>query len=137
MSAKAHAEAMLALARGPGLGTTMTVLDGANPDNVPPPYVLVYFTDNDPEDSDSRSAEDAPGRFVLRGYFHMVGENAAATRALADKLRARLVGVAPTVAGRACFPIRREEGSPPRRDESTGTLVMDRVDVYRLASEPA
>lgn len=138
MSAKKHADAMLTLARGTGPGSAMTVLDGANPDNVPPPYVLVYFADTDPEDADSRSMEDAPdGRFVLRGYFHLVGETAEATRALAEKLRARLHGATPTIAGRSCFPIRREDNTPPRRDESTGRLVMDRVDVYRLSSEPA
>lgn len=137
MTAKEHAQVMLDLAAGPGLGTTLTVLDGANPDNVPPPYVLVYFVDSDPEDTDSRSVEDAPGRFVVRGYFHLVGETAAATRALGDKLRARLLGVTPTIAGRSCFPIRREDSTQPQRDESTGRLVMDRVDVYRLASEPA
>lgn len=137
MTVQAHADAMLGLARGPGPGTPLTVLDGAVPNGTVPPYVLVYFTDDDPEDADSRSAEDGPGRYVLHGYFHLVGGNAAATRALADKLRARLLGVVPTVVGRSCFPIRREESNPPERDESTGTVVMDRVDIYRLASEPA
>lgn len=138
MTVKEHAAAMLALAAGPGPGSPLTVLDGANPDSVLPPYVLVYFVDLDPEDADSRSMESSPdGRLVVRGYFHLVGETAEATRALGDKLRSRLLGVTPTITGRSCFPIRREDSTPPQRDESTGRLVMDRVDVYRLASEPA
>lgn len=136
MTVKEHADALLALARGPGPGSPLTVLDAANPDNLPPPYVLVYLLDEDPEFSDSRPAEGTSERFVLRGYFHLVGGNAEATRALGDKLRARLLDIAPAIEGRSCFPIRRESGSPPGRNESTGTLVMDRVDVYRLESVP-
>ena len=142
MSARVHAEAMLDLIRNAS-GSALTLYDGVVPKDpatgktAPPPYVLAYFTDEDPEDADSRSLEDGPGRFVLRGYLHLVGANAAATRALGDRVRDALLGVTPTVAGRSCFPIRREESTPPERDESTGTLVMDRVDVYRLASEPA
>ncbi|MGW5556854.1 hypothetical protein ACWER9_06480 [Micromonospora sp. NPDC003944] len=137
MSAKEHAEAMLELARSAPGTTPLVVLDGAVPKGTLPPYALVYFVDHDPEDAESRSVEDAPGRFVLTGYWHLVGGNAAATRALADRLRAVLLGVTPTITGRVCFPIRREESRPPERDESTGQLVMDRVDLYRLSSEPA
>ena len=137
MTVKEHADALLVLARGSGPGTPMTVLDGANPDNVAPPYVLVYFADSDPEEPESRPLSGLPQRYVLRGIFHLVGGSGAATRALGDKLRSRLLNVTPTIAGRQCLPIRREDGVPPERDESTGTLVMDRVDVYRLESEPA
>lgn len=137
MAVKEHADAILALARGDGPGTPMTVLDGSVPDGTAPPYVLVYFTDNDPEEPDSRPLSGLPQRYVLRAIFHLVGGNAAATRALGDKLRSRLLNVRPAITGRASFPIRREDSLPPERDESTGSLVMDRVDVYRLESEPA
>lgn len=136
MSARAHAQAVLDLLTGAS-GSPLTVLDGVVPPGQEPPYVLAYFSDEDPEDADSRSLGDDLGRFVLRAYLHLVGANAAATRALGDRVRTALLGVTPTVAGRSCFPIRREESNPPQRDESTGLLVMDRVDVYRLASEPA
>lgn len=131
-----HADAVLALLRA-APGTPLTVHDGAVPNGAVPPYVVVYFADNDPEDADSRSLEDAQTRYVVRAYCHSVGGNAAASRAVGDKVRAQLLGVTPAVAGRACWPIRREDGQPPQRDESTGSLVMDRVDIYRLASEPA
>ena len=137
MTVREHADALLALARGAGPGTAMTVLDGANPDDAVPPYVLVYFADGDPEEPESRPLNGRPDRYVLRGIFHLVGGNAAATRALGDKLRARLLNVVPAVVGRQCFPVRREDSIPPQRDESTGSLVMDRVDIYRLESEPA
>ncbi|WP_168222354.1 hypothetical protein [Micromonospora sp. HM134] len=43
----------------------------------------------------------------------------------------------PTVVYRVSWSVRREEGQSPQRDESTGTLVLDRIDVYRLESVPA
>ncbi|MEV4197017.1 hypothetical protein [Micromonospora globbae] len=142
MTARAHADAMLELARAAPGTTPLVVFDGYVPKDAtgkrhPPPYALAYFSDSDPEDADSRPLEDTPGRFVLTAWWHLVGENAAATRALAERLRAALLGKTPTVAGRVCFPIRREEANPPEPDESTGGLVFDRVDVYRFASEPA
>ncbi|MCZ7440817.1 hypothetical protein O7598_30820 [Micromonospora sp. WMMC241] len=117
-------------------GNPLRVLDGAVPTGVTAPYVLVYFGDEDPELPDSRPLEGVSERFVLRVYAHSVGGNAAAARALGERVRAALLDVTPAIAGRACWPIRREEGSPPQRDESTGTLVMDRVDIYRLESVP-
>ncbi|WP_422744349.1 tail completion protein gp17 [Micromonospora sp. WMMD754] len=136
MTVRAHADAVLALlAAAPG--NPLRVLDGAVPKETAPPYVLVYFGDEDPELPDSRALEGSSERFVLRAWVHCVGGNAAAARALGERVRAALLDVVPSIAGRSCWPIRREEGSPPQRDESTGTLVMDRVDVYRLESVPA
>ena len=132
-----HADAILALLRAAPGTAPLVVLDGYVPTGTTPPYVLVYFADNDPEDAESRSAEDAPGRYVVWAYCHSVGGNADAARKVGDRVRTALLGAVPAVAGRSCFPIRREDGGPPDRDESTGVLVMDKVDVYRLASEPA
>lgn len=132
-----HAAAVLALLRAAPGSTPLVVLDGYVSSGTVPPYVLVYFSDLDPEDADSRPLEEAPGRYVVWAYCHSVGGNADAARKVANRVRSALLGAVPTVAGRSCFPIRREEGSPPDRDESTGSLVMDKVDVYRLASEPA
>jgi hypothetical protein len=136
MTAKVHAEAILGLIRT-APGTPLTVLDGSVPNGQTLPYVLVYFADEDPELVDSRPLDGQSERYVVRAYVHSVGANAAAARALGDRVRTALLDAVPAVAGRACFPIRREEGRPPERDESTGTLVMDRTDVYRLESVPA
>ena len=132
-----HADAILALLRAAPGTAPLVVLDGYVPTGTTSPYVLVYFADNDPEDAESRSAEDGPGRYVVWAYCHSVGGNADAARKVGDRVRTALLGAVPAVAGRSCFPIRREDGGPPDRDESTGVLVMDKVDVYRLASEPA
>lgn len=127
-----HADALLALARA-----TLAVHDGSVPDGALPPYVLVYFADTDPDLAESRSLIGGSTRHVLRAYAHCVGGNAGAARAVADKLRTAWLDVRPTVAGRQCQPIRREDGQPAQRDESTGSVVLDQVEVYRLESEPA
>jgi hypothetical protein len=40
------------------------------------------------------------------------------------------------VAGRTCYPIRWREGQPAARDEDTGALYVDQVDVYGFTSVP-
>lgn len=138
-----HADAVLALLRAAPGTTALTVYDGAVPEDPatgrskPPPYALVYFADSDPEEPDSRPLSGRPARYVLRAYVHSVGLTASAARSVGERVRAALLNVRPTVAGRQCWPIRREDGQPPQRDDSTGSAVMDRVDVYRLESEPA
>ncbi|WP_229401917.1 DUF3168 domain-containing protein [Micromonospora okii] len=132
-----HVTAILALLQAAPGGTPLQVLDGAVPAGQTPPYALVYFSDADPEDSDDRALEEVPGRYVLWAYVHSVGGNAAAARAVGSRVRAALLGVVPAATGRSCFPIRREDGDPPQRDESTGVLLMDQVDVYRVESVPA
>ncbi|MFI2664883.1 tail completion protein gp17 [Micromonospora carbonacea] len=132
---RAHCDAVLGMLQAaPG---SLRVLDGAVPAGTVPPYVLVYFADADPELTDSAPMDGTSERFVLRVYAHSVGGNAAAARALGERVRTALLDQVPTVAGRVCWPIRREEGQLPQRDESTGVLVMDRIDVYRLESVPA
>lgn len=131
-----HAAAVLALLDADNAFPPLVVLDGKVPNGTVPPYVLVYFADNDPELADSTPLTGRSDRYVVRAYCHSVGDNGQAARMVADRVRAALLDVVPTVAGRQCFPIRREDGQPPQRDESTGTLVMDKVDVYRLESLP-
>jgi hypothetical protein len=141
-----HARAVLdLLAAAPG-SPALVVHDGAVPKDPatgkskPPPYVAVYFTIETPSGempADSASIEMDSDRVVLRAYFHNVGGNAAAARIVAGRSRGAVLGVTPTIAGRECWPIRQDEGRPAERDESTGVLVMDQVDVYRLESIPA
>lgn len=137
MTVQAHADAVLALLRAaPGL-PSLVVHDGKVPDGAGPPYVLVYLHAETPELSDSRSVQGRSERFVLNVYCHSVGGAASASRAVAQRVRGALLDVTPTIGGRRCWPIRHTESQPPRRDESTGPLVMDQVDVYRLESVPA
>lgn len=135
-----HAEAILALLDGDNADPPLVVHHGAVPRADPPslpPYAVVYFADADPEDPDSRPLDGTPQRFVQRAYIHSVGANADASLAVAGRVRAALLNAVPNIAGRNCFPIRREDGQPVIRDESTGVPVMSKADVYRLESEPA
>jgi hypothetical protein len=131
-----HAQAVLSLLAGPAKPLAIRVDDGKAPDPLPDvranPYVLVYFDSNDPE----ADFTAGPWEFELTATCHSVAGSGAAARQVADWVRTALLGVVPSVAGRACWPIVREPGTPPQRDESTGLLVMDQIDVYVLRSVP-
>jgi hypothetical protein len=129
-----HAAAVLALLNA-AITTPRKVFDGKVADNTNPatnPYVLVYFDSADPEFDFEANA----WRFEMTATCHCVGGSAQAARQMADLARTALVAVRPTVAGRSCFPITREPGTPPQRDESTGVLVMDAIDQYTIRSLP-
>ena len=131
-----HAQAVIALLEADNGPPALNVHDGKVPAGVDPrasPYVLVYFDSNDPESS----KEAAPYRFELTATCHSVGATAQAARMVADRVRTALLAVEPTVAARSCFPIVRESGMPPRRDEETGSTVFDQVDIYTLRSIPS
>jgi hypothetical protein len=104
------------------------------------PYTVVYFTITTPGGEVAPDAVDLTTMsdvIVLNIYTHNVGGNAAAARAVSWKVRAALLNVKPVVAGRKCHPIRHWDDAPPVRDESTGSMIMDLADVYRLRSVPA
>jgi hypothetical protein len=140
----AHAAALLALLAAVS-SPDLTVYDGAVAKPVPPalppepPYVVVYFADADPSGTDAPSLHltGQPRRHVTDAYVHSVGANGEAARIVAARVRTALLGVRPTITGRTCYPIRRQDGQPSTRDESTGRLVIDKIDVYRLSSIPA
>lgn len=138
MSDDPHAVAILAALRAvPGL----TVYPPANgqpgtemvPAGAAPPYVVAYIQvtyDLGPT-IDLRST-----RAVARATCHSVGLTDTAARVVAGRVRAALLDLVPTIAGRRPWPIRYDDGRPPRNDTSTGRLVVDQVDVYRLESLP-
>lgn len=141
LTVNAHAEAFLDLLRADAGPPPLVVLDGVVPHGVLAPYVLVYFTINTPSGPmpiDSTSYDLDSDRVVLTGYCHNVGETPSAARIVTGRTRAAVLNVTPTIAGRECWPIRQmQTGQPPRPDESTGTPVMDQIDMYRLESIPA
>ena len=133
-----HATAVLALLSVIDDPPPLVVLDGVNVDpatrkSYPPPYVLVYF------DKAGRDVNFAgrSHRFAMGITCHSVGGSAGAARTVADRVEVALLDVTPTVPGRKCHPIRWDSGTPPDRNEETGSLVMDQVDVYVLRSIPA
>lgn len=132
-----HANAVLALLDADNASPALVVLDGLVPQGQSAPYVLVYFDDSDPELAESRPLTGASQRYVLRAICHSVAVNQKSSRAISQRVRAALLDVVPTVTGRVCAPIRREDSQPTQRDETTGTALFDSVSVYRLESVPA
>ena len=134
---QAHADAVLAKLRAAVGSPALVVYDGQVPEDPAPAYVVVYLHAETPELPDSRSVQGASERFVVSVYCHCVGGAAVAARAVAQRVRGALLDVVLIVPGRRCFPVRHADSQPPQRDETTGRLVMDQVDVYRLESVPA
>ncbi len=140
MTYQAHSGAVLALLDADDVAPALVVRDGYVPTNSAPPYVVVYFTIESLQAELDLSSSDmtyASTRVNCYAYCHYVGSNATAARAVAARVRAALLDVTPVITGRTCFPIRHVENQPPVRDETTGVLVMDQVDVYRLSSIPS
>jgi hypothetical protein len=139
MTYQDHAAAVLALlAADTGL-PSLVYFDGFVPPATSPPYVVVYFAFDQPEpaqDSQSSSLVMTSARVDCSVYCHSVGANGIAARAVAARVSAALLDITPAVTGRACFPLRHVDTQPMARDESTGVLVMDQVDVYRLSTVP-
>jgi hypothetical protein len=114
--------------------------DGKVPDDAVPPYTLVYLTVVTPSGERAADAVDLTFNsdvIDLSIYVHNVGNNAAAARSVQAKVRLALLNVRPIVDGRKCFPIRFYDDAPAIKDETTGKLIMDLADVYRLRSVPA
>jgi hypothetical protein len=117
--------------------TSLVVFDGAVPRPTPdvsngPGYVLVYTTVDRPSDDLGNALDGRTRVWTGRWICHCVGGNAAAARAVAQRVRTALLDVRPVVTGLATGPIRWEQSNPPLRDESTGLVVMDAVEIYRL-----
>jgi hypothetical protein len=140
MTIQQDASAFLTLLDSDNASPPLAVYDGFVPTGVRPPYVVAYFSAEHPDASiDSQSSDLANGSYRedTYAYCHCVGSNAIAARAVASRVQAALLDVLPVISGRSCWPIRHTENQPATRDESTGVLVMDQVDVYRLSSVPA
>jgi hypothetical protein len=135
-----HAKAILDLLDADNTHPALVILDGAVPKEQLPPYTLVYFTATTPDGvrAPDKVSLDAHSDVIdLRAYVHSVAVNARAARNQADRARAALLNVTPVITGRVCFPIRHDDDQAPERDETTGGLVFDQIDVYRLVTLPA
>jgi hypothetical protein len=136
---QSHAKVFLDLLDADNLsGDPLVVYDG-RVTGTADHYVLVYFAFRTPSGTDEPqkvSLEATSDVLDATAYCHSVGGDAAAARAVAGRVRAALLGVSPTVAGRLCYPIEHADGPPMQRDEATGTPVFDQVDVYKLTSQP-
>lgn len=130
-----HAHAILALlTANPMLAGR--VFHGKVPDPTPtPPYVLVYTHQERLPDAQGNALNGLSREITVRAICHCVGEDADGANAMAYQVSAALLDVRPVIAGRNCGLIRQESSQPPDKDESTGTLVMDAIDTYRLTTQ--
>jgi len=134
LSVDPHRVAVLALLRAPGaLPDPIDVFDDAIPAGVLPPYVRIFTTLSYPDSEDLRSTSN---RAQLRIICHCAGGSATAADVVATAVRSVLLDAVPVVAGRACFPIRNESGAVMTPDETTGILIIDAIESYRLESVP-
>jgi hypothetical protein len=133
---KAHADAVLGLLHAALDPVPISVFDGKVPDPTPDvaahPWLLVYFDAEWPIDGAGNSLDGTARTYVLRAWCHSTAASATGARAIAGQVRAALLNVIPTIAGRTSGMICRVGGQPANPDETLGFLVMDKVDVYEL-----
>lgn len=111
---------------------TLKTLDGVVPAGQLPPYALVYTTLSRPSEDLDNAFDGRTRVWVARWIVHCVGDDAAGSRAVAQRVRTQLLDVRPVVTGLVCGPIRMEtDAQPPQRDETTSRVVMDSVVTYR------
>ncbi|QDY06165.1 hypothetical protein FJK98_02465 [Micromonospora sp. HM134] len=133
-----HADAYLGLLRATANLTVYPLPDGQDagrrvPAGVLPPYVVV---DVAIETLAGSSLDGLSDRVVARAFCHCVGQNDIACRAVAQLVRAALLNARPVVPGRAVGLIRHDANRPPTSDESSGKLVVEQTDIYRLETYP-
>lgn len=115
----------------------LTVHDAKVPDAAPLPYALAYFEMATADGAEVTPLTQDTQAVDLTLYLHSVAGNAAAARAIQWKTWTALVNTRITVAGRRTWPVRQIDAAPATKDESTGKLIVDLTDVYRLRSIPA
>lgn len=131
-----HADAHLALLNGGAKPAAITICDGYVPPNVVPPYALVYFSFARPNGAPANDLAGASEALVTMTTAHCVGADAIAARAVSQWVETALLDVRPSITGRSCGLIRQDSAQQPIRDESTGVLVMDAIQTYRLVTAP-
>lgn len=129
---KQHYDALMTPLRADAGLTVYPDPEGAVPIIMTPPYVRVWPTIDRPADAAGNSLTQLSTTWVTRWYVHCVGANEYAALALAMRVRAAVLNLRPTIAGRSCGPIYEDAAGIPTRDDTTGLTVWDRTDVYRL-----
>jgi hypothetical protein len=133
---KLHIDAALDLLRADAGLTVYPSAEGHVPAEPSPPYVRVYAYIERPPDDPANGLDGRSSAWTTRWYCHCIGANEASATAVAMRVRAALLDVRPTIAGRSCDRIVQEAANPPTRDDSTGSTVLDLVVVYRLMTLP-
>lgn len=134
----AHADAGLDLIEASGL----TVYRGKLPPNVAtltPPWVLVYSAVEWPDAATNEDAglDHRSDTCVTTWYCYAAGTTDTSVLAVTGRVRAALLDVTPTIAGRVCNQIGQVSSEPPRPHEGTGTAVLTALSIYELKTRPA
>jgi hypothetical protein len=112
--------------------TVLTVCDGQVDTGIEKPYVVVYFFVQ-PQRGDDLTGMSRERK--TRAIIHCVGETAAASRILAQRVEDALLDKEPVIPGWITWPIEGEYGQPPLRDEYTGYTTQDAIRNYVLKSK--
>lgn len=120
---------------------SLTVYIGNLPPSVTtvtPPYVLVYTTVEflAAGEDRARGIDGLASTCLTTWYCHCVGSTEVASIAVSGQVRASLLNVRPTVAGRICDRIAQVSASPINPDEALGTSVFDVLAIYELETRP-
>lgn len=125
-----HGAAVLALLAIPNT----TVYDSIVPNSPTPPYVVAYLDQGAADSSDLAESNDFR---TWRFQTSCVAETARQARALADRVETALLGATPTVAGRSCGRVVKEDSQPVVRDDDTSSPYLYAVDRWSFVSVPA
>jgi hypothetical protein len=128
---QALANAGMALLNADPIAPALVVFDGYVAPGTPPPYIVVYTSVDRPSEDEDNAGDGRSRVWLARWILHCVGANAVAARAIAQRARTQLLDVRPVITGLSCGLIRHEQSDPPQRDESTGVLVMDALEIFR------
>lgn len=131
-----HIDAGLGPLRAQAAIPTFPDAEGNAPTPLQPPYRRVYTAIERPVDGQANALDGRSATWVTTFYIHHVGKNEYACAALAMQTRIALLDLRPVIAGRSCGMFRQDASQPTQRDESTGTAVFDRLDVYSFVSGP-
>ncbi len=138
---QAHARVFLDLLDADDANPPLVVQHGTVRQGQLPPYVLLYVRLHTPSGAEVPqlvSPESTSDVLDAWAYCHSVAAlDPMNALAVAGRVRARLLGVTPVIAGRVCYPIAHEDSQPADRNEDLGSAVFDHVDVYRFRTQPA
>lgn len=123
----AHVTAVQALLTT-GLPAGVAVYDGTVPTTPSQTYTVLYPEPGELERSSLVVTSDHL-TFIIQ--ITCVGLTAVQARDVLDAVRGALIDKTPTVAGRNCWPITEEPGTPPiRKDDVTRDPALDQPRFY-------
>lgn len=114
----------------------LLVFDGAVARPAPtPPYVVVFTKVAFPKDAVGTALDAVQKTITTTVTCHSIGQNAIATRTVAQLVRSTLLNVRPQIAGRNCSVIKETDAADlSRPDDTTGAQIFDLVTTFEFMS---